>query len=52
MAFVAIKIGRRQGGPSRTGLGGRVSRLIRNPAAAGPPAYFHRNGHGISGTGH
>ena len=43
IAFVAIKMGRRQGGPSRTGGRGRISRLIRNRGATQPPAHFHRN---------
>jgi hypothetical protein len=46
MAFVAIKMGRRQGGPSRTGgkSGAYLNRYVTDPAAAGPPpAHFYRN---------
>jgi len=43
MSFVAIKMGRRQGGPSRTGIRGRISEAIRNRRATQPPAHFHRN---------
>jgi hypothetical protein len=39
---VAFKMGRRQGGPSRTGVRGRISKLIRNRATR-PPAHFQRN---------
>src|ERR1700675_2700486 len=41
--FVAIKMGRRQGGPSRTGGGGSISEPIRDRPATQPPAHFHRN---------
>src|SRR5580704_8838771 len=41
--FVAIKMGRRQGGPSRTGGGGSISEPIRDRRATQPPAHFHRN---------
>src|ERR1700688_4261961 len=41
--FVAIKMGRRQGGPSRTGGGGSISEPIRDRRAKQPPAHFHRN---------
>jgi len=40
MSFVAIKMGRRQGGPSRTGGRGRISEAIRNRRATQPPAHF------------
>src|SRR5258708_18357647 len=40
---VAFKMGRRQGGPSRTGVRGRISKSIRNRRATQPPAHFHRN---------
>jgi hypothetical protein len=40
---VAFKMGRRQGGPSRTGGRGRISRSIRNRRATQPPAHFQRN---------
>jgi hypothetical protein len=40
---VAFKMGRRQGGPSRTGSRGRISQSIRNRRATQPPAYFQRN---------
>src|SRR6201993_2295525 len=43
ICFVEIKMGRRQGGPSRTGGRGRVSKSIRNRRATQPPAHFHRN---------
>jgi hypothetical protein len=46
MAFVGIKMCRRQGGPSRTGgkSGAYLNRYGTDPAAAGqPPAHFHRN---------
>ena len=41
--FVAIKMGRRQGGPSRTGSGGSISKAIRDRRTTQPPADFHRN---------
>src|ERR1700732_3770214 len=41
--FVVIKMGRRQGGPSRTGGGGSISEPIRDRRATQPPAHFHRN---------
>src|SRR5271166_6022927 len=37
---VAFKMGRRQGGPSRTGSRGRISQSIRNRRATQPPAHF------------
>src|SRR5208337_4541241 len=40
---VAFKMGRRQGGPSRTGSKGRISKSIRNRRATRPPANFQRN---------
>ncbi len=40
---VAFKMGRRQGGPSRTGTKGRISESIRNRRATQPPAHFQRN---------
>src|SRR5208283_4189680 len=40
---VAFKMGRRQGGPSRTGSRGRISQSIRNRRATQPPAHFQRN---------
>src|SRR5271165_11921 len=40
---VAFKMGRRQGGPSRTGSRGRISKSIRNRRATQPPAHFQRN---------
>ena len=40
---VAFKMDRRQGGPSRTGGRGRISRSIRNRRATQPPAHFKRN---------
>jgi hypothetical protein len=43
VAFVAIKMGRRQGGPSRTGgkSGAYLDRYVTDPAAAGqPPPIF------------
>jgi hypothetical protein len=40
---VAFKMGRRQGGPSRTGGRGRISKSIRNRQATQPPAHFRRN---------
>src|SRR3984893_6954585 len=44
MHFVAIKMGRRQGGPSRTGGEERnISKSIRDRRATRPPAHFHRN---------
>src|SRR5215469_4843294 len=40
MAFVAIKMGRRQGARS----GAYLKRYVTDPAGAGqPPAHFHRN---------
>ena len=36
-------MGRRQGGPSRTGGGGSISEPIRDRGATQPPAHFHRN---------
>src|SRR5271157_3392526 len=36
-------MGRRQGGPSRTGSRGRISQSIRNRRATQPPAHFQRN---------
>ena len=41
--IVALKMGRRQGGPSRTGVRGCISKLIRNRRATQPPAHFQRN---------
>jgi hypothetical protein len=41
--FVAIKMGRRQGGPSRTGARGSISKPIRDRRATRPPVHFHRN---------
>jgi hypothetical protein len=41
--FVAIKMGRRQGGPSRTGGKGSISKPIRDRRATRPPAHFHCN---------
>jgi hypothetical protein len=43
--MVAFKMGRRQGGPSRTGAEGEyLNRYVTDPAAAGqPPAHFQRN---------
>src|SRR6202043_4025598 len=41
--FVAIKMGRRQGGRSRTGGGGSISEPIRDRGATQPPAHFHRH---------
>jgi hypothetical protein len=43
--MVAFKMGRRQGGPSRTGTkGAYLNRYVTDPAAAGqPPAHFQRN---------
>jgi hypothetical protein len=43
LGFVAFKMGRRQGGPSRTGVRGRISKAIRNPRATRSPAHFQRN---------
>ena len=43
LGFVAFKMGRRQGGPSRTGGRGRISKAIRNRRATQPPAHFQRN---------
>jgi hypothetical protein len=46
MAFVAIKMGHRQGGPSRTGgnEGAYLNRYVTDPADAGqPPAHFRCN---------
>src|SRR6202007_1260208 len=43
LGFVAFKMGRRQGGPSRTGVSGRISKAIRNRGATQPPAHFQRN---------
>jgi hypothetical protein len=40
---VAFKTGRRQGGPSRTGVRGRISKLIRNRRATQSPAHFQRD---------
>ena len=40
---VAFKMGRRQGGPSRTGSRGRISQSIRNRRATQPPAHFQHN---------
>src|SRR5580658_8774195 len=40
--FVAIKMGRRQGGPSRTGARGSISKPIRDRRATQPPTHFHR----------
>ena len=40
---VAIKMGRRQGGPSRTGTKGRISESIRNRRATQSPAHFQRS---------
>jgi hypothetical protein len=40
---VAFKMGRRQGGPSRTGGRGRMSKSTRNRRATQPPAHFQRN---------
>ena len=40
---VAFKMGRRQGGPSRTGSRGRISQSIRNRRATQPPVHFQRN---------
>jgi hypothetical protein len=37
MYFVAIKMGRRQGGPSRTGSRGSISESIRDRRATQPP---------------
>src|ERR1700674_2869925 len=36
-------MGRRQGGPSRTGGGGSISERIRDRRATQPPAHFHRS---------
>jgi hypothetical protein len=43
LGFVAFKMGRRQGGPSRTGGRGRISKAIGNRRATQPPAHFQRN---------
>jgi hypothetical protein len=40
---VAFKMGRRQGGPNRTGARGRISKPIRNRRATRLPAHFQRN---------
>jgi hypothetical protein len=40
---VAFKMGRRQGGPSRTGVRGHISKSIRNRRVTQPPAHFQRN---------
>jgi hypothetical protein len=40
---VAFKMGRRQGGPSRTGGRERISQSIRNRRATQPPAHFQRD---------
>jgi hypothetical protein len=40
--FVAIKMGRRQGGRSRSGGRGSISESIRDRRATRPPAHFHR----------
>jgi hypothetical protein len=48
---VAIKMGRRQGGPSRTGIRGSISESIRDRGATQPPAHFHRNPPGRASFG-
>jgi hypothetical protein len=41
LAFVAFEMGPLQGGPSRTGRRGRISKAIRNRRATQPPAHFN-----------
>src|ERR1700736_6666573 len=43
---VAFKMGRWQGGPSRTGGRGRMSKSIRNRRATQPPAHFQTQSSG------
>ena len=49
--YVGIKMGRRQGGPSRTGDRGSISEPIRDRRATRPPAHFHRNPFGPGSVG-